>query len=250
MKRAETACVGRTRQVHPRATRLIAVVFVFSAAMPILLLTSAQPAFAACGTHILNTAYQASANGRGERVSNPGMGVYDGAVTCSRISSLILCGNAMCTNYVEVGWYEDVGVGYACLDSTGGPVKELAFALKGNTIGCLHNPSSISEGTDGFTMNDENQDGVWHFQHSTVGIWNSPDLGNFNSGSLFTNAERGDTTNTPHADFDGLGREDDSNNWSAWQNTSFSNSMSDDDGAHGCKYSDSHVAVKLDGTPC
>jgi hypothetical protein len=97
---------------------------------------------------------------------------------------------------------------------------------------------------------DQNQDGQWSFSHDLSNIWNSPDLGNFNSGSEFTNAERGDTTNTPHADFDGLQRQDNNNVWSDWQNTSFSSAFSDDSGAHGCKYSDKHVEVKLVGTAC
>jgi hypothetical protein len=226
---------------------------ILSAAVPVLVLTSARPAFASCGSSILNTAYQAAADGRGERVFDPGMGVYNGDVTCSRISSLILCGNAMCTSYVEVGWYEDVGLGYACLDSTSGPVKELAFAVKsGASPSCLHNPASINDANspDVFQMMDQNQDGQWSFSHDLSNIWNSPDLGNFNSGSEFTNAERGDTTNTPHADFDGLQRQDNNNVWSDWQDTSFSSAFSDDSGAHGCKYSDKHVEVKLVGTAC
>jgi hypothetical protein len=43
---------------------------------------------------------------------------------------------------------------------------------------------------------------------------------------------------------------DNNQNWSLWSNTTFWEPHSDDNGAHGCKYSDKHVAVKLNGTPC
>jgi hypothetical protein len=46
----------------------------------------------------LNTVYKAAANGRGARVTNPGMLVEDGNVDCGRVSSLLVC-NATCGNF-------------------------------------------------------------------------------------------------------------------------------------------------------
>jgi hypothetical protein len=91
----------------------------------------------------------------------------------------------MCINYVEVGWYEDPQGIIQCLDATGGPVNELAFSIKGNMLGCLHNPGNISEGTDTFTVKDPDGDAQWSYGHAGSTIWTSPDLGNFNSGALF-----------------------------------------------------------------
>lgn len=237
--------------MRPQMKRAAGAAFLMTIFTISLLVGTALPASATCpGDHTRNTAYQTSADGRGVRVTNPGMGVYDGDITCSRVSSLIVCGNSSCSNYVEVGWYENPQSVYFCLDPTNGPVNELAFSAQGGIYRCLHSPGNISEGTDAFAMSDQNQDGVWNMSHAGSSIWTSPDLGNFNSGSVFNNGERSNTSNTPHADFNGLQRMDSNGNWQDWSSTSFSTAFSDDAGAHGCKYSDTHTAVKEDGTAC
>jgi hypothetical protein len=153
---------------------------------------------------------------------------------------------------VEIGWYESPQGAYTCLDTTTGAVKEEAFASNSGMNNCLHGPGSIPDGVvDTFSVKDTAQNGIWSYGHGGSTIWTSPSLGSFNSGMVINNGERLNTGNTAHADFNGLQRMDSSNNFVNWASTSLlGGGFSDDSGSHGCKYSDIHTAVKLNGTAC
>lgn len=204
-----------------------------------------------------NTAYKSGTNGRGDRVSGLGMGVFDGNVDCGRVSSVFVY-NSSLTRYVEVGWFESPQGAYSCIQDTGtgaDPPRILAFAQFDGMRDCLNPAGSLSEGTQTFWVHDDNQDGIWKFYHSGTQVWTSFDMSPFTTGLLYDNGERLTFQNTAHADFDGLKRMA-GQNWVAWgsggstDTTTLDTALSDDSGSHGCKYSNDHTAVKLNGTAC
>jgi hypothetical protein len=183
------------------------------------------------------------------RVSNPGMGVYNGSVSCGRVSSLFVY-NSLGTRWVEIGWYEDPNDLYSCIPPTvsSGPPKVLAYRKFDTDEGCQQNPSTLSEGTDGFWVQDGNQDGKWNYYVKGTNVHTSQDLTPFVTGLLWNNGERLGTGNTAHADFDGMKRMDSSQTWKKWD--SVIDYQSNDPGSHGCEYSATHQAIKLVGTAC
>jgi len=185
----------------------------------------------------------------GVQVSSPGMAIYNGDVSCGRVSSLFVR-NSDWTRWVEVGWIENAGSHYACVPDTNGPPKILAYAKFDGMTGCKNPASDLSEGTDGFKVHDDNQNGVWRYFHSGNEVWTSFDMSPFNSGLVEDNGERLNFSNTAHSDFDGLTRMNSSGSFTDWNSTDLHDGDSDDSGSHGCKYSDTHTAVKLNGTPC
>lgn len=225
------------------------LVLLFSAAAGALIVLLATPARASCHASgsPFNVAYQNGTGGRGVRVANPGMGVFNGSVVCGRVSSIFVY-SADLTDFVEVGWYESPQGQYTCIPTTSGSVKELGFAFQDGMSNCLESPATVSEGTDFFSIRDDNQNGIWTFTHDEVQIWIGPNMGSFNSGVQLDNGERLSTGNTSHADFDGLQKRNSSEQWVSWSGTFLS--VDDDSGAKGCKYSDTHTAVKLNATAC
>jgi hypothetical protein len=216
-----------------------------------LALVSATPAQACADAGApWNTVYRSGGTDWwGDRVSNPGMGVFDGDVDCGRVSSIFVTNGAI-TRWVEVGWYESPQGAYVCIPTTSGPPKILAFAYFDGMVDCKDPSPNLGEGTDNFWVQDRDQDGVWRYFRNGNQVWTSPDMSPFNSGTLYNNGERLNFRNTAHADFDGLKRMNHQGNWGDWSNTSLDTELSDDSGSHGCKYSDTHTAVKLVETPC
>jgi hypothetical protein len=216
------------------------------------ILLRATPALAVtCLSSVYNTTDEASADGRGNRVQNPGMHIYNDNVDCGRVSSLFVK-NATETKFVEVGWFEDPSESnfdYTCLNNTSGQPKLFAYVDTGSGHAC-NTAGELSTGDDAFTEQDQNQDGIWKFGHAGSDFYTSPNLGSFNSGLLRTNGERAGGGNEPaRSEFNGLDREDQFNNWPSWQNT-FEASTSDDPGFHDCIDNDHHVRVIDDSNTC
>lgn len=91
---------------------------------------------------------------------------------------------------------------------------------------------------------------MWNYYRNGTDVWTSFDMSPFSGGSVYDNGERLNFSNTAHADFDGLKRMNGQGQWGDWGNTQLNTDLTDDSGSHGCKYSNTHTAVKLDGTPC
>jgi hypothetical protein len=175
------------------------------------------------------------------------MAIYDGNVTCGRVSSIFVY-NSAATRYVEVGWYENPAGVYNCLPVTNGPPKVLAFYLLDGVAACWGQPSTLSGGTTaGFWVDDNNQDAIWNFFYAGTNVYNSGKMSTFTTGILVNNGERLNTDNTAHADFDGMKRMNSSQQWVDWTSATYS---SNDSGMHGCYYSATHQAVKEVGTAC
>lgn len=238
-------------RLRPRiASMLFACLLALS--LGVIVAPAAQAACPENPSDALNTVGSPSGSSwLGVRVSGPGMDVFDGAVSCTRVSSLFVL-NSTGTRWVEVGWYEDPsggGADYACIPSTSGAPKILAFSYDNGSVDCKTNGVGLSEGTSGFYIQDQNTDGVWKFFKDGDQTWTSPDMTPFSSGWVASNGERNDFTNTSHAVFDGLNKMNDNGNWGDWNSTN-EDSLSDDSQAHFCKYSDTHTQVKLNGTAC
>lgn len=97
---------------------------------------------------------------------------------------------------------------------------------------------------DTFKIQDNNQDGVWDFFHDAANIF-SANMGTFVTGHLQNNGERLNTDDPAHADFDGLGRMNSSQNWVDWDNTHEDTPYSDDPNYNFFEYSNTHTAVTL-----
>jgi hypothetical protein len=221
-------------------------------ALLVVSLIPSVPALAApCFSQPLNTVTLTVESRRGIKVSNPGMGVFDGNVDCSRVSSVLVY-NSLFTRAVEIGWYEDPANNYVCVPTTSGSPKILAFAYDGNDRFCWGNPTGTgSDATDPVEVHDANQNAIWVYKYDGSQVWTGPDLGSFTNGTLAGNGERGNEENTSHADFDGLKGMNHNQKWVATQGFyEAGESLSDDPGARPCFYSDTHTAVKLNGTPC
>jgi hypothetical protein len=248
--RRERRRLGRSRRLSAGARALHLVVVTSIVGSTFLIMT----ATAALACHDpgspWNTVYKpGGTDWWGNRVSGPGMGVFDGNVDCGRVSSLFVT-NGPITRWIEVGWYESPQGTYSCIPTTSGPPKILAFAVFDGMVDCKNPSANIGEGTDGFWVHDKDQDGVWKFFRNGNQVWTSFDMSPFNSGTLYNNGERLNFNNTAHADFDGLKKMLHQGNWADWNNTSLDTDLFDDSGSHGCKYSDTHTAVKLNETLC
>lgn len=192
--------------------------------------------------------YQGAPNGRGVRVNNPGMTVFDGT-QCGRVSSIFVY-NSTGTRWVEIGWFEDGDNHYTCIPTTSGPPKELAFWKFDNTNGCLTNPATLNGGSvQEMSIQDENQNGVWHYRRNQNVIFTSANLSPFVTGLPWNNGERlTNPAGTPHAVFNGMKRMGADQQWSPW--TSLVQYDSSDSGAHGCAYSVTYQEIKLLSQPC
>jgi hypothetical protein len=192
--------------------------------------------------------FQGAPNGRGVRVNNPGMTVFDGT-QCGRVSSIFVY-NSMGTRWVEVGWFEDGDNHYGCLPTTSGPPKELAYWKFDTAEGCLTTPTTPSGGSQhNFSIQDENQNGVWDYRRNTNVIFSSANLSPFVTGLPWNNGERlTNPAGTPHAVFNGMKRMGADQQWKPW--TSIVQYLSSDSGAHGCQYSVTYQEVKLLSQPC
>lgn len=196
-----------------------------------------------------------SQNGRGDRVNNPGMSVFNDAIDCGRVSSIFVS-NSTGTTFAEVGWYEDPSGGtwdYSCILSSFGPPRELAYAVQAGMLPqCDQDNADISAGVDSFVVKDPNQDGIWTYEHDGVTIWTSQDISPFNSGLLVSNGERAGTGNDDPAksEFDGLDRLGPSNNWVPWTSPSEYTPYSDDPDYKDCIDSDTHIRVIKSSNQC
>jgi hypothetical protein len=210
-------------------------------------LVNSRPASAlACLVSPYNTTAQPDTNGRGVRVSNPGMLIEDKTVGCGRVSSLF-DKNSTETRWVEVGWYEDQNY-YVCIPNASSP-RRLGFASLDGMYSCFQPSGGIAEGTNAFSVHDANQDGVWKFFHEGTNFWNSPDMGTFVTGQVRSNGERGSSSDPAHSDFNGLQRMNSSQAWVDWTGTQ-EWSTSDDPDYKLCVHSATHVEVKLNSNQC
>ncbi len=240
---------GRRGGMHGRLLRSVAPGVAVGATLGGLAAAWGEARAAACSVDPLNTVVRLEPNGRGLKVSAPGMGVFDGDVDCSRVSSLWV-ENSTGSRHVEIGWYEDPVDYYLCLPTTGTSPRIIALSYEGpNDYDCWGNPRTLSVGTDAFGVHDRDQDGVWRFVHEGALVWTSPDMGSFVTGLLYDNGERGNLENTAHADFDGLKRMGSGGRWVA-PDSAYEVGYSDDPGSKPCIYSATHTAVKLNDTPC
>jgi hypothetical protein len=198
-----------------------------------------------------NTIMRASADGRGVKIVNPGMKVYDVNVDCGRVSSIQIHQGTAAT-FVEVGWYENPGDGYFCLDATSGPPNLLAYQQLGTVRDCLHDPSNLTDGdTDSFSVYDADQNGVWKYWHEGNLIFTGEDMGSFNSGIPLTNGERNSRDDVARAKFNGLQRMNENQNWVAWQSPANPGSPPNDDpGYKNCVYQDDHIAAWPNSQAC
>ncbi len=196
-----------------------------------------------------NTVDEAAANGRGNRVSDPGMFIYNDPVQCGRASSLFVKTHDE-TEFVEVGWYEEESYVYSCVHFTNGQPKLFGEAYNNGVVGCTSGPPLTSGQSDSFTVTDVNQDGKWLFGHGGANFWTSPDLGSFNSGLLRSNGERFAPDPEPaRSEFNGLKRMDASNTWSAWTGPMEGDSQSSDDpDFEDCIDAPDHIRVVRNGT--
>jgi len=119
------------------------------------LLFPATHALAACPDQHDNTVAEAAANGRGNRVDNPGMHIYNSSGLCARVSSIFVI-SADNTEFVEVGWYEDPAGGwnYDCIPDTTGAPRRLAFSFDDGLVDCLVPTGDLSIGDAGFSVHD------------------------------------------------------------------------------------------------
>lgn len=82
-------------------------------------------------------------------------------------------------------------------------------------------------------------------------MWTSPNLSPFVTGLIYSYGSRGSTNDTSRSDFDGMLRMNSNQNWVAPTTVyEAGEQASNDPGARPCIYSDTHTAVKLNGTPC
>jgi hypothetical protein len=209
-------------------------------------LLGAPASAVACLGSPYNTTAEPDTNGRGVQVSSPGMLIENKTVDCGRVSSLF-DKNSADTRWVEVGWYEDQSV-YVCIPSTTNPWR-LAFASLDGVNSCFIPSGGIGEGTDGFKVHDDNQDGIWKFSHEATNFWNSPDMGTFVTGTPISNGERVGTSDPAHSDFNGLKRMNSSQVFVNWSGT-HERFTSDDPDYKLCVHSATHVEVKLNSNPC
>ena len=207
----------------------------------------AEPALATChgGTsNPLNEVHQNGTAGRG--VKSGVMAVYNGTVTCGRVSSLFVSSPDR-TDFVEVGWMENPSGGYRCSLTFGAP-EQLAYQELDGLWDCVSNPLTIAEGTDEFAVRDDNQDGYWNYTHNSSQFWTGSSMGSFNSGIPQNNGERLTTGNTSHSDFNSMQKRDSATTWVGWSGAFYLGG--DDPGAKSCFYGSNHQAVKLNATPC
>lgn len=215
----------------------------------------APPVLAGCqvGLDPLNTIDRPDKGGRGVRVIDPGMHVFDTSVPCGRASSILDINSAE-TRFVEVGWFENTGPVYGCVPTTSGAPRQLAFAWFDGAPSCLTTPDSIPGGQwDHFRVQDSNQDGVWGFYHKKDDtwdlIWASPDMDPFVTGFLWSNGERATTDDSARAVFKGLQRMINSTDYRDWAGT-FEEDDSDDGGWKDCIVTNTHVKVIPNSESC
>lgn len=232
-------CAGLTRE----AALLLAVVIGFLVGTG---LTETPARAVACLVNPYNTTAQPDTNGRGVRVSNPGMLIANSATTCGRVSSLFDYNSAE-TRFVEVGWYEEQNY-YVCIPNTTAP-RRLGFAFFDGLASCFSPSSGISTGRGDFYVHDDNQNAIWNFYHGTSNFWNSPNMGTFVTGQVRSNGERAGASDSAYSDFDGLKRMGATMSWVAWTGTQ-EWSTSDDPGYEYCEHSNTHVEVQLNADPC
>lgn len=218
-----------------------------------LLVLPATPAMAgvSCTSVSYDTVVRYEANGRGVKVTSPGMAVYNGSVECARLSSINVYNTAV-SRGVAVGWFEDP-VNFCDLwgPTTGSNPVLVAMSFEANDYSWLHSPPTVSVGTDTFLVNDANQDGRWTYGHNGSNVWTSPNLTPFVTGLIYSYGSRGSTGDTSHSDFEGMLRMNSGQNWVAPTIVyEAGEQASNDPGARPCIYSDVHTAVKLNGTPC
>jgi len=198
-----------------------------------------------------NTVTSPDTNGRGVRVTIPGLLIENDPVDCLRVAA-VGDNNSSGLTYVEVGWYEDPsgGLNFPCIPNTSGPPKVIAFAAEDGVVaGCWATPSSPS-GRDTFTVHDDNQNGLWTFLHNGNLVWTSPDLDPFHTGIIVTNAERWDLDDGAHADWDGLQRMGSTASWSNWQGTYRNTDYDNDPDFRPCIHTNTHVESKKNSNPC
>lgn len=232
--------------------RVLAYVCAVAAGASVVIALRSTAAMAApCPGATLNTVTSPDTNGRGVRVTNPGLLVENDAVQCVRVASIGV-NNVSGMTYVEVGWYEDPAgeADFPCIPTTSGTPKVIAFAAQNGTVaGCWQTPVTAS-GTDSFTVHDDNQNGLWTFLHLGGLVWTSPNLSPFVTGIIVSNAERSDLDDGAHADHDGLQRMGSGATWTNWQGTFRNTSYDDDPGYKPCIHTSTHVEAKLNSHTC
>lgn len=234
----------QTRQIQLRRRGSLLLSMALGAVSTFAILAS--PAFA---THDCPSSHRVifspDTNGRGVRVSGPGMRVSDTVVECARASTLSVV-NSSETRFVEVGWYEEAVDVTPCPQTSGNPRILVAKGINGvftcdpDVIG----PDTITNAPtdDGFWVHDDNQDGNWDYYHngSFLGFFG---LGSFITGDPRAQGERKSTHDSMYALHDGLKRMNSSKSWVSWTGTTII--VDDDADYRGCVRSNTKVEVKL-----
>jgi hypothetical protein len=172
-------------------------------------LTSGWPRAAAvdCG-NFREQYFNPGTTWRGVKVSSPGMRVSDTVVDCSRIS-WVFVRNAAGTKIVNLGWYETEIGEFGCNPTAGKP-KVLRIKQVNGIGTCDHNTHEYGTNetptNDDFSIQDDNQDGVWEYRRNGV-LVGSYDLGAFTNGILGAGSARyGASGDSMYGNFDGLKR--------------------------------------------
>jgi hypothetical protein len=180
-------------------------------------------------------------NGRGTKVSGPGMHVFASQVECVRIS-IIANINSSGQRFVELGWFEDAtGLLRDCPRTDGSP-HVLRYSYFDGTVRCDNATAPLSGGTDqDFWVQDANQNGVWTYYRNgnSIGAY---DMGSFVAGTPVAQGERRVLTDSARTDHHGLKRMINNTDYTGWEGTS--RGVDNDEDFRACIRSNMHVEVK------
>lgn len=211
-------------------------------------LSSSPPAQAVdCGNY-RQQYFNAGTTWRGIKVSSPGMRVQDTAIGCYRLS-LIYINNAAGTKQVRVGWYEAEIYLWNCPTTTERPRVHRVKMVSGTyTCDQTTHEYSVSETptNDAFSVDDDNQDGIWDYLRNG-GLIGTYDLGAFTNGILGAGTSRyAASGDSMYGNFDGLKRMGSDGSWNGWT----SNSGAGDDPEYiSCVHSSTWGEVKKGTCP-
>ncbi len=152
--------------------------------------------------------FQGAPNGRGMRVNNPGM-----TRSSTGLSAVGSRRSSCTTPRARGGWWRSTGSRTGTTTTVASPQRPARprSSRTGSSTpprGCLTTPTTLSGGSQhNFSIQDENQNGVWDYRRNTNVIFSSANLSPFVTGLPWNNGERlTNPAGTPHAVFNGMKR--------------------------------------------
>lgn len=203
------------------AIGILALSFILGSAVTSILVPPQAVAFPSCGSPGTVQGARPDTNGRGVRVSDPGMRVSDASISCIRVSAIHVM-NSAATRFAIVGWYERASGAPTFLGCpvTSGPPRVLVAKIFDGTNTCAQNTANITNTprNDDFAVHDHDQDGTWKYYRNGAFI-GSFRFGMFTTGILQARTERYQTGDSMYGLFDGLKRMNSNANWVDWTGT-------------------------------